>query len=104
MTSRVAPPIVFDVPAPRSTTVRVERRRSGERRRADRRFDSLRSSISTAEEREAAIAVALARSAELECFDSLHRRNVHVMLWLGLTATAVYAYDVLLLTGRLTLR
>lgn len=124
MTSRTAPPVDLKVPAPRGVSVREDERRdgdrrvtqhitaeaavlperrNGERRRADRRFDSLRTSVTTVEEREAAIAVAFARKAELECFDAICHRDFHVILWLTMTMAAIYAYDLLLLTGRLTL-
>lgn len=124
MTIRSAPPVALKVPAPRATSVRTDERRAGdrrvtqrtaaeaavlperrngERRRDDRRFDSLRTSIAAEEEREAAVAIALARSADRDCFEAIYRRDLRVMLWLTLTATAVYSYDLLLLTGRLTL-
>lgn len=124
MTTRSAPPVALQVPPPRATSVHADERRAGdrrvmhrtaaeaavlperrngERRRTDRRFDSLRTGIETAEEREAALAIALARRADLECFEATARRDFHVLLWLTITAASIYTYDLLLLTGRLTL-
>lgn len=96
MTYRSPTPIALEVPAPRGPSVRADERRVADRRAAHRGPSGV--------EAEVAVAVALARSAELACFDDLYRRDFHLAMWLTIATMAVYAYDVLLLTGQLTVR
>lgn len=83
-----ATPVAAGLPAPREGLP--------ERRACDRRADD------RAGESAATVAVALARSAELECFDNLYRRDFHVVMWLTISTAVIYGYDLMLLSGRLT--